>query len=107
MSATELPEPGSRACDRIVEMAWEDRTPFEAIEFQFGLSEPQVIELMRREMKPSSFRMWRKRVQGRNSKHRQKRSYSRSRGTLSARAFGHTGFTGTSLWVETWRRAPG
>jgi uncharacterized protein (TIGR03643 family) len=55
--------------DRIIEMAWEDRTPFEAIEFQFGLSEDQVIELMRREMKPSSFRMWRKRVAGRKTKH--------------------------------------
>ena len=55
--------------DRIIEMAWEDRTPFEAIQFQFGLSEQQVIELMRREMKGSSFRMWRARVQGRKTKH--------------------------------------
>ncbi|WP_080238058.1 TIGR03643 family protein [Spirosoma rigui] len=55
--------------DRIVEMAWEDRTPFDAIEAQFGLSEQQVIELMRREMKPSSWRMWRARVQGRSTKH--------------------------------------
>jgi len=55
--------------DRIVEMAWEDRTPFEAIEIQFGLKEQEVIELMRREMKPSSWRMWRERVQGRNTKH--------------------------------------
>lgn len=55
--------------DRIIEMAWEDRTPFEAIAMQFGLGEPQVIALMRREMKPSSFRMWRKRVQGRRTKH--------------------------------------
>ena len=51
-------------------MAWEDRTPFSAIEAQFGLREPEVIELMRREMKPSSFRMWRARVQGRKTKHR-------------------------------------
>lgn len=59
--------------DRIIEMAWEDRTPFEAITFQFGLKEQQVIELMRREMKPSSFRMWRERVQGRKTKHSKKR----------------------------------
>ncbi len=56
--------------DRIVEMAWEDRTPFEAIATQFGLSEQDVIELMRREMKPSSWRMWRARVQGRATKHK-------------------------------------
>jgi len=55
--------------DRIIEMAWEDRTPFEAIEFQFGTSEQEVIEIMRREMKASSFKMWRERVQGRKTKH--------------------------------------
>ena len=55
--------------DRIIEMAWEDRTPFEAITFQFGISEQETIEIMRREMKPSSFRMWRERVQGRATKH--------------------------------------
>lgn len=55
--------------DRIIEMAWEDRTPFDAITAQFGLSEKQVIELMRREMKPSSWRNWRARVQGRITKH--------------------------------------
>lgn len=55
--------------DRIIEMAWEDRTPFDAITMQFGLSEQQVIELMRREMKRSSFKMWRERVQGRVTKH--------------------------------------
>ena len=49
--------------DRIIEMAWEDRTPFEAIKYQFNISEQQTIELMRRHMKPSSFKMWRKRVQ--------------------------------------------
>lgn len=54
---------------RIVEMAWEDRTPFEAIRLQFGLTEAQTIDLMRREMKASSFRMWRKRMQGRTTKH--------------------------------------
>ncbi len=55
--------------DRVIEMAWEDRTPFDAIEFQFGLKEQEVIELMRRELKPQSWRRWRKRVQGRKTKH--------------------------------------
>jgi uncharacterized protein (TIGR03643 family) len=55
--------------DRIIEMAWEDRTPFEAIELQFGIAEKEVIELMRREMKASSFKMWRKRTNGRTTKH--------------------------------------
>ena len=60
--------------DRIIEMAWEDRTPFEAIEAQFGLPEAAVIALMRRQMKASSFRMWRARVSGRKTKHEQLRS---------------------------------
>lgn len=59
--------------DRIIEMAWEDRTPFEAIFLQFGLTESQVIDLMRRELKSSGFKRWRKRVQGRNTKHAMKR----------------------------------
>lgn len=59
-----------RDIDRIVEMAWEDRTSFDAIKEQFGISEAEVIKIMRKEMKPSSFRMWRKRVQGRVTKHR-------------------------------------
>jgi uncharacterized protein (TIGR03643 family) len=54
---------------RVVEMAWEDRTAFEAIEGQFGLNESAVVTLMRLEMKPSSFRMWRKRTAGRVTKH--------------------------------------
>jgi uncharacterized protein (TIGR03643 family) len=54
---------------RIVEMAWEDRTAFEAIEVQFGLNESAVIHLMRQHMKASSFRMWRKRMAGRVTKH--------------------------------------
>jgi uncharacterized protein (TIGR03643 family) len=54
---------------RIVEMAWEDRTSFEAIEAQFGLNESAVIDLMRAHMKASSFRMWRKRMAGRITKH--------------------------------------
>lgn len=64
-----------RSIDRIIEMAWEDRTPFDAIEAQFGVPERDVIELMRQEMKLSSWKMWRKRVQGRKTKHRQKRSF--------------------------------
>ncbi len=59
--------------DRIIEMAWEDRTPFDAIESQFGLPEKEVIQLMRREMKPASWRMWRQRVQSRSTKHAQTR----------------------------------
>lgn len=55
--------------DRVIEMAWEDRTSFEAIHYQFGLSEPEVIAVMRAELKPSSFRAWRKRVSGRRTKH--------------------------------------
>nr|WP_321262323.1 TIGR03643 family protein [Psychroserpens sp.] len=60
-------------------MAWEDRTTFEAIEFQFGLKEQEVIELMRREMKPKSFKMWRARVQGRKTKHEKLRTFSEGR----------------------------
>lgn len=58
---------------RIVEMAWEDRTPFEAINTLYGLNETAVIDLMRQQMKPSSFRMWRKRMAGRTTKHLGKR----------------------------------
>lgn len=54
---------------RIIEMAWEDRTPFEAIDASYGLSEPAVIKLMRHSLKPSSFKRWRKRVSGRKTKH--------------------------------------
>ncbi|MFP6863072.1 TIGR03643 family protein [Pseudomonas sp.] len=58
---------------RIIEMAWEDRTPFEAIDTQFGLSEIQVIALMRRSLKAGSFKLWRARVSGRQTKHLQLR----------------------------------
>ncbi|AXT55655.1 TIGR03643 family protein [Aquimarina sp. MMG015] len=68
-----------RDVDRIIEMAWEDRTPFDAILIQFGLNEQEVITLMRNEMKPSSFRMWRKRVQGRKTKHLKKRTFEDGR----------------------------
>ncbi len=54
---------------RLIEMAWEDRTPFDAIEKNFGLSESQVITIMRTELKRSSFNLWRKRVTGRATKH--------------------------------------
>ena len=55
--------------NRVIEMAWEDRTPFEAIAYQFGLSEKEVIVFMRDHSKPSSFRMWRKRMTARKTKH--------------------------------------
>lgn len=58
---------------RIIEMAWEDRTPFEAILIAYGLAESQVIALMRRELKPTSFKLWRARVTGRMTKHQAKR----------------------------------
>ena len=60
---------------RIIEMAWEDRTPFGAIEHSYGLDETDVIKLMRQALKPSSFRLWRKRVNNRATKHEAKRSF--------------------------------
>ena len=71
----ELPELDSETIDRVLEMAGEDRTTFESIELQFGLQVKQVIALMRREMKASSFRMWRKRVTGRTTKHATRRDF--------------------------------
>jgi uncharacterized protein (TIGR03643 family) len=69
-----------RDLDRVIEMAWEDRTPFEAIKYQFGLAESEVIQLMRRILKPSSFRLWRKRInQGVSQKHLKKRNADISR----------------------------
>ena len=65
--------------DRIIEMAWEDRTTFDAIKFQFGLKEQEVIQLMRLEMKPKSFKLWRKRVQGRKTKHSKLREFESGR----------------------------
>ncbi len=65
---------------RIIEMAWEDRTPFEAIKLQFGLDESKVIQLMRACLKPGSFRLWRARVSGRTTKHLKLRSPDVSRG---------------------------
>ena len=65
--------------DRIIEMAWEDRTTFDSILMQFGLKEQEVIALMRTEMKASSFRMWRERVQGRKTKHEKLRNFQEGR----------------------------
>ena len=66
LSPKNLAEPD---LSRLIEMAWEDRTPFDAIERNFGLGEPQVIAIMRRELKRSTFELWRKRVTGRATKH--------------------------------------
>jgi len=60
---------------RVIEMAWEDRTPFEAIEHSYALNETAVIKLMRQELKPSSFRLWRQRVTSRVTKHQAKRPF--------------------------------
>lgn len=65
----------SSQLSRVIEMAWEDRTPFAAIAYSYGLSEADVIKLMRQELKPSSFRMWRQRVTGRATKHQAKRPF--------------------------------
>lgn len=66
--------------DRIIEMAWEDRTPFEAIQYQFGISEAETIAMMRKELKRSSFNLWRKRVNsGVSQKHAQKRDPAMNR----------------------------
>jgi uncharacterized protein (TIGR03643 family) len=61
------------AIDRIIEMAWEDRTPFDAIKFQFGLAEADVKALMKKELKFSSYKLWRKRVENCKTKHLSKR----------------------------------
>ncbi len=73
-------ELSERDHDRIIGMAWEDRTPFDAIKAQFGLTEKQVITHMRRTLKPSSFKLWRKRVNsGVSQKHAKKRNPEISR----------------------------
>lgn len=73
-------EVGARILDeaqvsRVIEMAWEDRTPFGAIEHSYGLTEPDVIKLMRQALKPSSFKLWRERVTNRATKHQAKREF--------------------------------
>ena len=65
---------------RVIEMAWEDRTPFEAIEYQFGLNEQAVIGLMRNQLRRRSFKSWRSRVSGKATKHKSKRPDSVLRG---------------------------
>lgn len=64
---------------RVIEMAWEDRTPFEAISIQYGLSEPHVISLMRATLKQKTFKNWRQRVSGRKTKHLALRSFTTGR----------------------------
>ena len=66
---------------RIIEMAWEDRTPFEAIEYQFGLKEDEAIKIMRNNLKPKSFKVWRKRVSGRKTKHMELKDSNRFKST--------------------------
>ena len=78
--ATVVNESGDKALDdaqisRVIEMAWEDRTPFGAIEHSYGLNEAGVIKLMRQTLKPSSFRLWRQRVSNRATKHQAKRGF--------------------------------
>ena len=67
--------------DRVIEMCWEDRTPFEAIEYQFGLKEEDAIKIMRINLKPKSFKVWRKRVSGRKTKHMELKDSSRFKST--------------------------
>ena len=67
--------------DRIIEMCWEDRTPFESIEFQFGLKEKDAIKIMRKNLKKKSFKVWRERVSGRNTKHMRLKDSSRFKST--------------------------
>ena len=67
--------------DRVIEMCWEDRTPFEAIEYQFGLKEDEAIKIMRNNLKPKSFKVWRKRVSGRKTKHMELKYSTRFKST--------------------------
>ena len=67
--------------DRIIEMCWEDRTPFDAIEYQFGLKEDEAIKIMRDNLKPKSFKVWRKRVSGRKTKHMELKESNRFKST--------------------------
>ena len=67
--------------DRLIEMCWEDRTPFEAIEYQFGLTEEDAIKIMRNNLKPKSFKVWRKRVSGRKTKHMELKDSTRFKST--------------------------
>ena len=69
MKIAEQFELNEREIDRVIAIAWEDRTPFEAIEYQFGLTEKEVIKFMKEQMHPRNWRKWRARVQGRKTKH--------------------------------------
>lgn len=83
LNATNLmakPTDQAEIISRVIEMAWEDRTPFEAIESNYGFSEPQTIALMRKHLKPGSFKAWRARVTGRKTKHLALRDKSVNRG---------------------------
>jgi len=73
MSITQKTSLEEKDIDRIIEMAWEDRTPFDAIKFQFGLSEADVKALMKKELKFSSYKLWRERVENCKTKHLAKR----------------------------------
>lgn len=75
----DTPQFSSEDIDRIIQMAWEDRTPFEAIHMQFGLQEKAVIEFMRTHLTGSSFKMWRKRTNGRVTKHKKINNVERGR----------------------------
>jgi uncharacterized protein (TIGR03643 family) len=79
MISNSMNQLSSISIDRIIEMAWEDRTTFESIQFQFGLKEQEVIDLMRKEMKLKSFKLWRQRVQGRKTKHEKLRTFAKGR----------------------------
>lgn len=74
--------------ERMIEMAWEDHTPFEAIKRQFDITEDQCIKIMRKNLSPSSFKLWRKRVYGRKSKH-EKNADEENKQHLKHRAYGH------------------
>jgi len=78
MSVAETYDLSEEDVTRLIGMAWEDDVPFEAIEAQYGVPEDDVITLMRRRLKPSSWRLWRERVGGRSSKHASKRRLSES-----------------------------
>lgn len=79
MTISEKFELNERGIDRIIAMAWEDHTPFEAIKYQFGLTEQDVVKFMRKQMNSRNFRRWRARVQGRKTKHRKLRNAEVSR----------------------------
>lgn len=79
MNSNRLPTLTEEDISRIIEMAWEDRTPFEAIELNYDVTEPMVITLMRRHLKQKSFKNWRARVSGRKTKHLHLRDKSVSR----------------------------